>query len=249
MAVIYDDFRGSHVIVTGAAAGIGRAIAIAYAQQGAIVTAIDINEAGLAETAEQAEGYVVSQPCDVTDLGGLRNVADAAISAHGPVKVLVNNAGVDRRIAFDQLSAEDWQRMMALNLDHYAVLSSAVSEQMDTASGHAAIVNLSSSAWMKLAGNLAAYHAAKAGIIGLTRGLARDLGGKGVSVNAIAPGRVLTERVADDVDEAWYDETRQIQCVPDLIKPNDIAEAALWLGSSDARFVTGQTLIVDGGVV
>jgi NAD(P)-dependent dehydrogenase (short-subunit alcohol dehydrogenase family) len=136
-----------------------------------------------------------------------------------------------------------------VNLDHQMLMSARVAPQMDLSGGHAAIVNMSSSAWMKLAGNLTAYHAAKAGIVGLTRGLARDLGPRHITVNAIAPGRVLIERVAAQVTEAWKAETHALQCIPALIAPDDIAAAALWLGSSAARMVTGQTLVVDGGVV
>lgn len=162
--------------------------------------------------------------------------------------MLVNNAGVDRRIPFDDQTEADWRWMLSVNLDHHALLSSALAPGMAAASG-GAIVNLSSTAWMKLAGNLTAYHTAKAGIVGLTRGLARDLGPRGIRANAIAPGRVVTERVQGQVSEDWVLETQALQCVPDLIRPADIADCALWLASDAARMVSGQCIVVDGGVV
>jgi NAD(P)-dependent dehydrogenase (short-subunit alcohol dehydrogenase family) len=138
--------------------------------------------------------------------------------------------------------------MLASNLDHHAQLSRLAAPAMADIGG-GAIVNMTSTAFMKLAADMTAYHAAKAGIVGLTRGLARDLGPKNIRVNAIAPGRIFTERASAEVDEDWIEETKQLQCIPSLIRPEDIAEAALWLASESARMVTGQTLIVDGGVV
>lgn len=143
-------------------------------------------------------------------------------------------------------TVKDWRWMMAVNLDHHAFLSSLVVPEMAKAG---AIVNLSSTAWMKLAGNLTAYHAAKSGIIGLTRGLARDLGAKAIRANAIAPGRVVTERIAEKISDDWVAETQALQCIPDLIRPSDIADCALWLASDAARMLTGKCIIVDGGVV
>ncbi|OSP55781.1 SDR family NAD(P)-dependent oxidoreductase [Pseudoruegeria sp. SK021] len=248
MGVIYDDFKDRHAIVTGAGAGIGRAIAVALAAQGARVSAIDINQDGLLQTAARSE-HITAMPCDLTNPDALRATVTAALRARGKVRCLINNAGVDRRIPFLQTTAEDWHWMLTVNLDHQMLVSQLVAPEMDLSDDHAAIVNMSSSAWMKLAGNLAAYHTAKAGIIGLTRGLARDLGGAGITVNAIAPGRVMTERVAETTTEAWEAETKTLQCVPKLITPKDIAGAAVWLSSSAASTVTGQTLIIDGGVV
>jgi NAD(P)-dependent dehydrogenase (short-subunit alcohol dehydrogenase family) len=147
------------------------------------------------------------------------------------------------------MTLADWRRTLAINLDPHFVLTQRLAPQMRAAGG-GAIVNLSSTAFMKLAANLTSYHAAKAGIVGLTRGLARELGPQGIRVNAIAPGRVVTERVrAHVVTPDWEAETKTLQCLPDLILPDDIAQSALWLASSGARMMTGQTLIVDGGVV
>ncbi|MGP6089245.1 SDR family NAD(P)-dependent oxidoreductase [Antarctobacter jejuensis] len=241
------DFSDRHVMVTGAAAGIGRATALGFAAAGARVSAVDLNAEGVAETAEQS-GRIDAHVCDLANGDNIRAMVEEATTAQGPVTVLVNNAGVDRRIPFDTQTEEEWRWMMAVNLDHHALLSGIVAPGMAGAGG-GAIVNLSSTAWMKLAGNLTAYHTAKAGIVGLTRGLARDLGPKGIRSNAIAPGRVVTERVAGQVSDEWVAETHALQCIPDLIRPSDIADCAMWLASDAARMVTGQCIVVDGGVV
>ena len=241
------DFSDRHVMVTGAAAGIGRATALGFAAAGARVSAVDLNAEGLAETAEQSD-RIEARVCDLADGAAIRAMVETAIAAQGPVRVLVNNAGVDRRIPFDEQTEAQWRWMLSVNLDHHAILSGLVAPGMERAGG-GAIVNLSSTAWMKLAGNLTAYHTAKAGIVGLTRGLARDLGPRGIRANAIAPGRVVTERVAGQVGEDWVAETHALQCIPDLIRPADIADCAMWLASDAARMVTGQCIVVDGGVV
>jgi NAD(P)-dependent dehydrogenase (short-subunit alcohol dehydrogenase family) len=250
MSTRYDEFAGVPVLVTGAAAGIGRAIARAFLAQGALVAALDKNGEGLKATlaghdAERAVPVV----CDVTDHEALSRAFDAASEAIGLPAVLVNNAGADDRRPFAEMTIEDWRRALALNLDHHFLLSQLAAPHM-RAAGRGAIVNLSSTAFMKLAPNLSSYHAAKAGIIGLTRGLARELGPNGIRVNAIAPGRVVTERVeATTVTEQWIAETKALQCLPLLISPADVADAVLFLASDSARLITGQTLIVDGGVV
>ncbi|WP_435312205.1 SDR family NAD(P)-dependent oxidoreductase [Primorskyibacter sedentarius] len=241
------DFSDRHVMVTGAAAGIGRATALGFAAAGARVSAVDMNAEALAETAELSD-RINGRTCDLADSGAIRSLVEAAVSEQGQVTVLVNNAGVDRRIPFDTQTEEQWRWMLSVNLDHHALLSALIAPGMAEAGG-GAIVNMSSTAWMKLAGNLTAYHTAKAGIVGLTRGLARDLGPKGIRSNAIAPGRVVTERVAGEVSDEWVAETQVLQCIPDLIRPSDIADCAMWLASDAARMVTGQCIVVDGGVV
>ncbi len=235
------DFSGQRVLVTGAARGIGRVIAAQFRAAGADVVAIDLKfdapTAGLTQIT-----------CDLTDGARARHVVAQDITDNGAFTVLVNNAGSDRRIPFADMTDADWQFMLDVNLSHYPVLSQTVAPGM-AAAGGGAIINLSSSAWMKMAGNLAAYHTAKAGIIGLTRGMARDLGPDLIRVNAIAPGRVVTERTTQSSDPAWVSETKTLQAIPELLQADDIAQTALWLGSRAAKMITGQTLVVDGGVV
>lgn len=245
MSPAYGEFFDAHVLVTGAAAGIGRATALAFAAHGARVTAVDRDERGLATIA--AQDGIAAWPCDLTDGAALARTTAGAERRFGPVRSLVNNAGVDTRFDLDAMHADEWRAMLAANLDHHFLLARALAPGMGASGG--AIVNLSSTAWMKLAGRLVAYHAAKAGIVGLTRGLARDLGPRRIRVNAVAPGRVVTERVAASTDAAWIAETKALQCLPVLIEPADVAAAILWLCSDAARCVTGQTLVVDGGVV
>ena len=247
MSGAYPEFRDAHIVVTGAAAGIGRATTLAFAREGARISALDIDADGL--TALAGSEGIEPIACDIADPDALADAHARAERERGPVRAIVNNAGVDDRRPALEFDAASWRRALALNLDHHFLLSALVAPAMAEAGG-GAIVNLSSTAWMKMAGDLAAYHAAKAGIVGLTRGLAREWGARGIRVNAVAPGRVVTERVERDVlTDAWAAETRALQCLPKLIRPADVADCVLWLASSRARMVTGQTVIVDGGVV
>jgi NAD(P)-dependent dehydrogenase (short-subunit alcohol dehydrogenase family) len=247
VTIVYPEFKDRPVIVTGAAAGIGRAVALGFLAQGARVAALDRNAEGLESLRAAAPaGAVLAIAADVADEAALGAAVDAAVKAFGPPRVLVNNAGVDDRRPFEQMSLSDWHRMMAVNLDHHFILSQRVVPHMRKAGG-GAIVGLSSTAFMKLAPNMTSYHAAKAGIIGLTMGLARELGPMGIRINAIAPGRVVTERLADKLTPEWERDTKTLQCLPELIMPDDIAQGVLWLASSGARLITGQTLIIDGG--
>jgi NAD(P)-dependent dehydrogenase (short-subunit alcohol dehydrogenase family) len=250
MSVRYSDFEGETVVVTGATAGIGRATALAFLRQGARVAALDRVEAGLLTLAAEAgSGTVLPITADVTDEAALVAGVARAATELGRPRFLVNNAGVDDRRPFEEMSLADWRKALALNIDHHFVLSQRVVPHM-RALGGGAIVNLSSTAFKKLAPNMTSYHAAKAGIVGLTNGLARELGPANIRVNAIAPGRVVTERVAEHVvTPEWTAQTKALQCLPQLIMPDDVAQTVLWLCSSAARSITGQTIVVDGGVV
>jgi len=243
----FPELAGQHVIVTGAAQGIGRSIALGFARQGCLVTAIDRDVAGLASTAASQSG-IYALTCDLTHSFKLERACARAILERGNAAVLVNNAGRDQRAPVMDVTPDRLREMLALNLEHHLLLARQVAPGMN-ARGGGAIINLSSTAWMKAAPDMVAYHTAKAGIIGMTRGLARDLGGGLIRVNAIAPGRVYTQRARQQTDAAWIEQTQEMQCLPTLIGPEDIANCAVWLASDSARMITGQTIVVDGGVV
>lgn len=243
MTARYDDFSGQHILVTGAARGIGRVIAQNFVDQGGKVTALDLDFSNI----EPIEGASLIQ-CDVTKDEILQDLINEAMRLKGPIKVLVNNAGVDRRMSLSEQTGADFRWMLDVNLTHHAILAQIVAPGMEKLGG-GAIVNMTSTAWMKRAHSLTAYHAAKAAIVGLTNGLARDLGPKNIRANAIAPGRVPVERTSVVDDPTWIAQTHAMQCIPQLLAPQDIADAALWLASSSARMITGQVITVDGGGV
>ncbi|MDC0738308.1 SDR family NAD(P)-dependent oxidoreductase [Cognatishimia sp. SS12] len=242
MSTLRYDFSGKTVVVTGAARGIGLGIATAFLSAGAQVIAVDLS---FDRPERQGEEQI---QCDLSDMALLEQTFAGIAAQHPDIHALVNNAGSDKRIPFGDMTAQEWRWMLDVNLTHFARITQLLLPALRQGKG-GAVVNMSSSAWMKLAGNLTAYHAAKAGIVGLTRGLARDLGGDFIRVNAIAPGRVFTERSQGSVTDDYIAETHRLQCLPQLIAAEDIAQTALWLASEGAQMLTGQVIVVDGGVV
>ncbi|MGR3485006.1 MAG: SDR family NAD(P)-dependent oxidoreductase [Paracoccaceae bacterium] len=238
------DFDGMHAVVTGAAAGIGRATARLLAARGARVTAFDRDAGGLGTL----EDGIAARVVDLTDAAATEAAWTDAQARGGPPGILVNVAGADTRHPLEATDDATWARMLALNLDHPFRLARRAAPGM-AARGGGAIVTLTSTAWMKMAPDLVAYHTAKAGLVGMTRGLARDLGAQRIRVNAVAPGRVATERAAPLLaDPDWMAETRRIQCLPDVTTPEDVARTVAFLASNEARMITGQVVVIDGGV-
>ena len=249
-AAAYPSLRDRTVFVTGGAAGIGAAMVRAFAGQGARVAFVDIDEAAGAALAGElgdAPGGVRFDACDVRDVEALGHVIERVGAELGPVTVLVNNAAHDERHAVDDVTPAYWRDRLAVNLDHAFFASQAVRGGMRAAGG-GAIVNFGSTNWLVGGSGMIAYQSAKAAMHGLTKGLARELGPDRIRVNCILPGWVMTERQKalwlDEAGERLMDER---QSLPGRVQPEDVADAALFLASEQARMVSGQFFVVDGG--
>jgi 2-keto-3-deoxy-L-fuconate dehydrogenase len=232
-------------LVTGAAKGIGRAVALRLAAEGAQVVALDRDAAALEELV--AAGGVVGTEVDVSDAEALR----AAISEAGPLDVLVNNAGVQRPGVVDELPLEDWDLLHAVNVRAAFVAIAAATQSLVARRG--AIVNVASVDGLVAEGGVAAYSAAKAGLVNLTRGAALDLAARGVRVNAVCPGMVDTPMLRSFLDEGPGPEAQlaaRLRRVPlgRLVSPEEVASAVAFLASAEASAITGATLVVDNGL-
>ncbi|GAA1685732.1 SDR family oxidoreductase [Microbacterium lacus] len=238
------------VIVTGAAGGLGRAFAEAFARRGDVVVIADIDRTGAERAASElaAEGLdVVGTGVDVTDAASSASLAAlAAASGPGGIDVVVNNAAIYAtltRSPFEEIDEAEWDRVMAVNLKGPWQIARACSPHLND---DGRIVNVSSATVLSGSAHWAHYVASKAGVIGLTRVLAKELGARGITVNAVAPGFTLTEASHGLIeDAASYGIERGSIKRP--IQPDDIVGAVLFLAGPDAAFITGQTLVVDGG--
>ena len=247
----YQSLRDKVVLVTGGASGIGEAFVRAFAENGAIVAFLDLQQdagTALAERLAAPAHQPLFLRCDVTDTTALKAALDEAHKRLGPAAALINNAANDQRQIFADVTPEELERTMTVNFHHVFFASQAVAPQM-IAQGGGSIVNMSSMAWIAGAAELPGYAAAKAAIVGLTHSLARNLGKHRIRVNAIAPGLVLTEKQK----KVWYPKQEDVarmvalQFIPDIIQPEDIANLALFLASDDSRMITKQTFLVNGG--
>jgi len=249
----FRDLDGRSVFISGGGSGIGAFLTEGFVAQGAKVAFVQRSDATpVCDRLERTYGVrPLFISCDVTDIGALqRAVADASV-AHGPVTVLINNAAWDNRHTLSDLDVSAWDHMQAVNIRHHFFAAQAVAPGMQRAGG-GAIVNYSSISYMMGNAGYPAYVAAKAGITGLTRGLARELGPRNIRVNALMPGWVLTDRQRElwvDDDEANLKSHLSRQCLPAEITPFDMVEPTLFLASNASRMMTGQALVVDGGVV
>jgi len=238
---------GCRAIVTGAARGIGAAIATTFAEEGATVALIDVLENEVAATAASIGGtpYVV----DLRDAAATRTTIGAAIAAMGGIDVLVNNAGILRFAAFLDISPEDWDEMFVVNVRSMLVTSQVAARSMISAGAGGKIINMASMGGKVGSPNQAHYAASKAAVISLTRVAAMELGEHGITVNCICPGYVLTEMGAGTRTPEKVAEWSSKSPLGRLAQPQDVANTALFLASRDSDYLTGDALNVCGGMV
>lgn len=245
------DLSGRVAIVTGASRGIGRAIALELARRGAAVV-VNYRTSGVAAQEVVAEiegagGRALAVQADVSQFEEARRLVDAATEAFGQVDILVNNAGVTRDTLLLRMSEEDWEVVLNTNLGGaFNCIKAAARTMVRRRSGR--IINITSVAGV--AGNVgqANYCAAKAGLIGLTKAVAKELGPRNITVNAVAPGFVETDMTAG-LPQELKDTALKMIPLGRAGQPEDIAKAVAFLASDDAAFITGQVLSVDGGMV
>jgi 3-oxoacyl-[acyl-carrier protein] reductase len=238
-------------VVTGAASGIGRAAAIAFAKAGAKVVVADVNTEGLDETASMIEGAIVA-PTDVADRGAVDDLARQAVMASGRIDVWANVAGIIRNASIVDLTEEDLDAVISVNLKG-VVWGTAVAGRVMSAAGRGSIINIASAGGEIPAPTLAAYGMAKAGVMQLTRVAAAELGPAGVRVNSIAPGLIVTNMTSrgGQIDEATLAQMVEGFAAASPLRttgvPEDIAHMMLYLASDASRYVTGQVMRVNGG--
>lgn len=245
-------------LVTGAGSGIGREIALLYARQGAQVAVADIQEdAAAAVVAEISErnGLARSLPLNVADEGQVRTAMQEVVEQYGRLDILVNNAGVSHVGNVLETSAEDWDRVMAVNARGVFLCSKyAVAQMLRQNPAGGILVNIASVAGMIAVDRRFPYGASKGAVISMTRSIAIDFANQGIRANAICPGTVHTPFVEGFLERNFAenkDEVRQQlharQPIGRMGRPEEIAAAALYLASDEAALITGSTLVIDGG--
>lgn len=238
------------VLISGGATGIGAAFVTHFAQQGARVAFLDIDEKGasaLYKTLPDVRHTPMFLPCDVTDVQALRKSIIDASSKIGAISVLINNAANDRRHRLEDTTPEEFEQSVAVNLRHQYFATQAVVPGMRELGG-GSIICLGSTGWMIKNAGYPMYAMAKSAVHGLVNGLARELGKDRIRINALVPGWVITDKQRELwLDEAGEREIQQKQCMPGYLQADDLARAALFLGADDSRMCTGHDFIVDGG--
>ena len=251
MSVIYSDLKDKKVFITGGGSGIGASIVEHFCEQGSKVFFIDINEKSSNKLVLDCKNKKFSVPtfinCDLLNIKFLQKTISKIMSDNGAIDILVNNAANDERHSIDEVTEEFWNERMNINLRHYFFTVQSVKKAMIENKG-GSIINIGSVSWMIGQGGMAAYTAAKSGVVGLTRSFARDLGEFNIRVNSVVPGWVMTERQIEKwlTPESEADMMKK-QCLKHKLMPSDIAKTVLFFGSDQSSGCTNQDYIVDKG--
>jgi D-xylose 1-dehydrogenase len=249
----YPSLENKAVLITGGASGIGASMVEQFALQGSRVAFLDIDNSGATKLIDSVRGGVKHEPifqrCDLTDINDLRSAVEKLQARLGPIRILINNAASDDRHKTAEVTPEYWDERMAVNLRHQFFAIQAVSPGM-TAAGGGSIINMSSISWIIPSTGLPAYITAKAGIVGMTRTLSRELGAANIRVNCVSPGAIMTERQRRLwMTPDYLAEIMGSQALKRELLPEDVAHLVLFLASDDSATITGQNFIIDGGWV
>lgn len=247
----FHDLKGTSVYITGGGSGIGADLTDGFMAQGANVAFIGRSDASdfVEEMTRKHGRSPIFYQGDITDTAALNDTMAAAAEAHGPISTLVSNAANDKRHDWRTITPEEWDALLAVNLKAYFFAAQAAAKGM-VEKGAGSIINFSSISYMMGNAGYPAYTAANGGITALTRSLARELGPDGIRVNALAPGWVLTQKQLDKwATPEGLAAHLERQCLKTHLVPQDIVDAVLFLASDTSRMMTGQCMVVDGGVV
>lgn len=240
---------GKTTIITGGAQGIGLAISQRFARDGAKVAIWDIDEAAAQRTADElvaAGGKAIACRVDIADRAQVDAAIAAVREAFGPISILVNNAGISNIVPFLDMTEEQWDRMITINLKGVFHCTQAVIPDM-LAAGWGRVVNVSSSSTQSGAPYMSHYVASKGGVIGMTKSLALEFADKGITFNNVPPGFIDTPLLRATLNEAAIEAQIEGSPMKRIGRPEDIAAACAFLASEDAGYITGHTLSVNGG--
>lgn len=237
-------------VVTGGANGLGQAYARRLAQDGADIAIVDIATAQETEDLVRVAGtQAASYMCDVSSEQSVGQLAQAVYERFGRCDILVNSAGIYPNVPFDDMDFKEWRRVLSINLDGMFLMCKAFVPGMKQ-QHYGRIINITSNTVGLVIAGFTHYIASKAGVIGFTRALASELGDFGIIVNAIAPGLTLTQTTQKMWEgSSLFEDMAKQQAIKRVETPEDLARAVSFLASDDAAFITGQTLVVDGGLV
>jgi pyridoxal 4-dehydrogenase len=243
-----DRLAGKIALVTGAAQGIGKAIAARLAADGATVVISDVNAEGGKAAAAAIGGRAQAIAADVSDAASVKALF-SEIQTLGGIDIVVNNASIVPFVAWDEVDLAHWRKIIDVNLTGTFIVTRAATDQMRAAGKAGRVINISSNTFFAGTPNMAAYVAAKGGVIGFTRALATELGKYNITANAVTPGLIESEGVKASPHNEAFGFVEMLQAMKGKGQPEHIADVVAFLASDDARWITGQTINVDAGMV
>jgi NAD(P)-dependent dehydrogenase (short-subunit alcohol dehydrogenase family) len=241
-------FEGRIAVVSGAAQGMGKAVALRLGEEGATVIAVDINAEGAAATAKSMGGASLGLGCDIGDEGAVATLFETVGGKFGKLDVLINVAAIVPFVKWDELTFAEWRRVLRVNLDGLYLMCRAGSDLMRK-DGYGRIVNFSSNSIFAGTPNMAHYVASKGGVLTFTRALATELGPHRITANSICPGLIDTEGVQTTPHKDAFEFVGMLQAIKGRGLPKDVVPAVAFLASEEAHWITGQALNVDAGMV